>query len=225
MNDEVKNAGIYRPYQCVNDQCRFRFPAAANDPRAASCPLCGAECRQEAPHPLAKPITPKQSRFPFPIIGVLDNIRSAYNVGSIFRAADGAGFSRLILTGFTPTPRHPKVGKTALGAAEALNWTTSRNGVDAIQQLKEDGFYLVGLEANEFSLPLMTWQPPSQPLALVVGNEKCGIDPAILALCHQLVAIPMRGVKASLNVAVAFGIGAYHLISTILEPPETLLHP
>lgn len=144
---------------------------------------------------------------------LLDNIRSTYNVGSILRTADGAGVRYLHLCGITPTPDNPKVAKTALGAEQSVRWTHHRNGVTAARMLRAQGSQLWALEIAPCAVSLFdaVADLPPVPLVLVVGNERIGVDPGILALCEQVVALPMAGVKHSLNVATAFGIAVYTL--------------
>lgn len=144
---------------------------------------------------------------------LLDNIRSSYNVGSMFRTADGAGLSCLHLAGTTPTPEHHGVAKTSLGAEFSVPWEYHRNGLEAAQQLKDAGYQLWALEVGSQSVPLFEAlpAPDNPPILLVVGNEVAGIDPGILAICDRFIWIPMQGFKRSLNVATAFGIAAYHL--------------
>ncbi len=130
----------------------------------------------------------------------------------MFRTADGAGLRHMYLCGYTATPENLKVGKTALGAEQALAWSHHPNGVDLARTLHAEGKYLVALEGGERAQHL--FHPKSQtfaPMVLVVGNEVAGVDPDILALCDQVVSIPMIGVKESLNAAVAFGIAVYTL--------------
>lgn len=146
----------------------------------------------------------------------LDNIRSAWNVGSIFRSADGAGFSRVHLCGISPTPEYPGVAKTALGAEKSLPWEYAPDGVALARCLLEQGCRLWALEQDERAEPLeaaagLNPALPGARLVLVVGNELCGVDPGILELCERVVYLPMRGGKRSLNVAVAFGIAAFAL--------------
>jgi tRNA G18 (ribose-2'-O)-methylase SpoU len=144
---------------------------------------------------------------------LVDNVRSAWNVGSIFRSADGAGFARLHLCGITPTPESADLNKTALGAEKSLPWTYSRDGLAAAHALFDQGMRLWALEQVSRALPIQECSLPQEerPVALVVGNEVCGVDPEILDLCERVWYIPMRGVKRSHNVAVAFGIAAYVL--------------
>ena len=143
----------------------------------------------------------------------LDNIRSSYNVGSIFRTADGAGISHLHLGGITPTPDHPKVAKTALGADEVVPWTYHVNGLEAVLDLKNRGWTLWALESGSSGLPLFQNEMVAemQTILLIVGNERAGVDPGILDVCDEILTLPMRGQKQSLNVSVAFGVAAYWL--------------
>jgi tRNA G18 (ribose-2'-O)-methylase SpoU len=146
------------------------------------------------------------------LIGVLDNLRSAFNVGSILRIADGVGMAGLHLCGITPTPENPKVAKTALGAEAAVAWDYHRNALHAVAQLQAEGVRLVVLERTVGAVSLFDLDfRPGVPVALVVGNEKAGVDPAVRDVADDLAYLPMRGQKESLNVAVAFGIASYIL--------------
>jgi tRNA G18 (ribose-2'-O)-methylase SpoU len=146
---------------------------------------------------------------------LLDNIRSAHNVGAIFRTGDGVGLRHLSLCGFTPTPEdNPAVAKTALGAEERLIWSHHRNALDLAEQLQDEGFMLVALECTAKATPIYRFKaepPDQQPWVLVVGNERAGVDPALLARCDLVLNLPMTGEKNSLNVAAAFAAAAYWL--------------
>ena len=148
-----------------------------------------------------------------PFVSVLDNIRSAYNVGSIFRSADGSGINKLYLCGITPTPENPRVGKTALGAEKAISWEHSWSVTNTVDILHKEGFIIVSLEGGPSSvnifeaLPLL--QAMDSPVALIVGNEISGIDPEVVKKSSFCVYIPMEGIKESLNVASAFAVAAY----------------
>lgn len=148
----------------------------------------------------------------FPITVLLDNIRSLYNVGSIFRTADGARVSRLILTGFTPHPPRKEIDKTALGAASTVPWEYVHDPLEAVRRLKSDGLRICALEQTDRSIPYDAVPPDAFPLCLVVGNELTGVLPAILDLCDLAIEIPMYGAKQSLNAAVAFGITVFELV-------------
>ena len=199
--------------QCAQPTCRFRFPVPAASRKGNICPRCGA-ATYAATEPFRgqRPGANVSSRAPT-VEALLDNVRSIFNVGSIFRTADGAGIGPLHLCGITATPEHPKVAKTALGAEAAVRWRYNSNGVDAAEALIAAGRQLWALESRRESDPLFDLRPDpaGAPIVLIVGNERAGVDPGILALCDRVVEIPMEGVKASLNVATAFGIAAYYL--------------
>lgn len=193
-------------WQCT--ACRFRFPGGDDDARAFTCPLCAGETvvvRQLTPQ-----TNPPQLNYPAKrnVIGVLDNIRSVQNVGGIFRSADGAGITHLHLCGITATPDHPKMAKVALGSEQTVSWSYHRNALDLVQQL---AMPIWALEGGERAQNLIQTPCDEHSLALVVGNEVTGVDFDILQLADRVVALPMRGIKASLNVATAFSIAAYHL--------------
>lgn len=140
---------------------------------------------------------------------LLDNVRSAWNVGAIFRTADAFGVRRLHLCGITPTPDNASVAKTALGADKTIPWTHSKNALTTATELKAAGAQLWTLEQDERAIPLTPFSNlpiPNLPIVLIVGNEITGVDPALLDLCDRIIYIPMRGQKRSLNVEVAFGI-------------------
>lgn len=144
-----------------------------------------------------------------PVISLLDNIRSLYNVGSIFRTADGAMLQELILTGFTPTPPRREIEKTALGATETVPWKYIRDPLEAITLYRDRGFSIVCLEQTDSSISYRSLTRENFPLILVVGNELTGISPGVVAQCDRALEIPMHGSKHSLNVAVAFGIAVF----------------
>lgn len=147
-----------------------------------------------------------------PIVLVLDNIRSLYNVGSMFRTADGFGVTKIYLCGITGTPAQNGLKKVALGAELAVPWEHRPRTWAVVEQLKKDGYFVVGLEKCAEAVPLHSFRPPvGRPLALVVGNEVRGLTPALRRRLDAVVSIPMRGVKESFNVAVAAGIAMYCL--------------
>ena len=145
-----------------------------------------------------------------PAFALLDNIRSAWNVGSMFRSADAAGLGGLYLTGMTCTPPRPDLEKTALGATLNVPWDYWRDPVQAALAVKELGRSLIVLEQTPQSCP---WRGFSLefPCCFVVGHEVNGVGPELVALADQVVEIPMAGLKKSLNVAVSFGIFAFEL--------------
>lgn len=143
-------------------------------------------------------------------VAVLDNIRSLHNVGAIFRTADGAGVRKLYLCGMTATPPRAEIRKAALGAEESVPWEYFPTTQEALAALKRGGYALLALENTATSTDYRACAYRF-PLALIVGHEFDGISPAILAQCDGVIALPMRGRKHSLNVAVAFGIAAYEI--------------
>lgn len=151
------------------------------------------------------------------VVGVLENIRSLGNVGSIFRSADAVRFDQLYLCGYTGHPPRPEIQKTALGATESVPWSYWSQSTEALLWLKESGYQILGLEITTKSLPL-TEIDLRPPVAIVVGNEVTGIGAETLALCDNAVELPMQGLKESLNVAVAFGVIAYQLAAGIPLP-------
>lgn len=153
----------------------------------------------------------KESRLP--LYGILENIRSLHNVGSIFRTADGAGFSGLGLVGITGVPPKKEIEKTALGAASFVKWQKFDRAAEYILDFKKASKpFLIALEHSHKSIPYTNIAlPKNRPIILVVGNEISGIEESTLSLCDLHAEISMRGSKHSLNVSVAFGILAFHL--------------
>ncbi|NOY35476.1 MAG: RNA methyltransferase [bacterium] len=148
---------------------------------------------------------------------ILHNVRSLYNVGSVFRTADGAGVSKIFLTGYTPAPtdafgrKRKEISKTALGAEESVEWEKVRDIGKLIAKLKKEGARVAAVELAEGAISYKKFKPKF-PLALVFGNEVRGLDKKILQKCDSVVEIPMRGKKESLNVAVSVGIMAYEVL-------------
>jgi len=199
---------------CTNPGCSTRFPVLTGDPRGSVCPRCGSDTLP-AEKPYGEHKALRMGHQPgYPLLEVLlDNIRSIYNVGSIFRTADGVGVRRLHLCGITPTPDNPRLRKTALGADEAVGWTHHPDGCIASKMLKDQGMHLWALEGGDRSEPIhqVSHETDDRPIVLVVGNEISGVDPGILNQCDKIISIPMQGIKTSLNTSVAFGIAVYTL--------------
>jgi len=152
-----------------------------------------------------------------PLVVVAPDIRSAHNVGSIFRTADSAGLQHVYLCGFTPTPQHRGVIKTALGAQEAVPWTHTPEALPLLAQLRADGYTLAALEITDSAIAPEAIGAEHLPLALILGNEVHGVPPEVLEMVDLHLALPQYGVKASLNVSVAFGIAAYALVGRMRE--------
>jgi len=146
------------------------------------------------------------------IVLVLDNIRSLYNVGSMFRSADGFGVSKIWLCGITGTPVQNGLKKVALGAEEAVPWEHAGSTWRVLDRLRREGYRIVGLETLPEAVPIGSFRPGGK-VALVVGNEVDGLAPAVLKRLDAAVRIPMLGMKRSYNVAVACGIALFSLSS------------
>lgn len=150
----------------------------------------------------------------FPIHVVLENIRSAFNVGAVFRTSDAAAIEKLWLTGITPYPPHNRIPKTALGATETVSWEYKKDPLETIQQLKANGITPVAAELTKGSIDYTKFEYPT-PVALVLGNEITGVSEDALELCETAVEIPMHGTKKSLNVEVSYGIIVYEILRQI----------
>lgn len=146
-----------------------------------------------------------------PVVVVLDNVRSLYNVGSIFRTSDGALVRKLILSGYTPRPPRKEIEKTALGATESVPWEYASTAIQAVKECRKQGYKIFSLELTDESISYDAISRRDFPLCLVVGNEITGVSKEVIEECDRAVEIPMFGIKQSLNVAVAYGIVLYEL--------------
>jgi 23S rRNA (guanosine2251-2'-O)-methyltransferase len=146
-----------------------------------------------------------------PVSVLLDNVRSAYNVGAFFRTLDGVGGSHLFLSGITPTPAHRAVAKTALGAEATLPWSSVPDPASLLDELHDAGSVVAAIETSTAAVDLFDWQP-SFPVCVLFGHEVTGIAPALLDRATVHVRIPMLGHKQSLNVATAGGVVLYELL-------------
>lgn len=141
---------------------------------------------------------------------VADNIRSAFNAGGIFRTADFFGVERLVLCGYTPGPENPQVRKTALGADETVPWEHAGDVRDVIDRLHADGYTVYALETADSAIDVSS-VTPSFPCAILLGNERFGLDPDVVAAADAVLEIPSLGMKNSLNVVSAFAVAAAFL--------------
>ena len=148
----------------------------------------------------------------YPIYGMLDNIRSLYNVGSMFRTSDGALLSKLYLTGYTPKPPRREIAKTALGSTESVPWEYFKNPLDAVDALKREGIKVCVLEHTTKSKPYYEITKADFPICLVVGNEITGVSHEVIEAADLAIEIPMFGIKQSLNAAVAYGIALFEIV-------------
>ncbi len=142
---------------------------------------------------------------------IANDIRSRENVGALFRTCEFLGVTKLWLTGYTPAPPDPKLLKVSLGAEKVVAWEQRTDIRDAMSELKEAGYRLIGLELDKKAVDLAEYRKPTRA-ALVLGNEVSGIPPSLLAECDDIVMIGRKGTKESLNVAVAAGIACWALL-------------
>lgn len=144
---------------------------------------------------------------------LLDNIRSILNVGALFRTCDGAGFERIVLTGFTPTPPRREISKTAIGAENFVLWEYYKDPVGYVGDLQEQGFKIFVLEQTPESIDFHhIGSMEHENICLILGNEIEGVRKELIALADYCVEIPMLGQKQSLNVATAGGICMYQFL-------------
>jgi tRNA G18 (ribose-2'-O)-methylase SpoU len=146
----------------------------------------------------------------FPLILILDNVRSLHNVGSLFRTADAFRVDAIYLCGITGTPPHKELNKTALGATESVNWKYFTNTFEAIMEAKKLSYNIYALEQTSNS-EMLQYIKPQFPIALVLGNEVNGVEESVLKLCDKIVEIPQFGTKHSFNVSVSAAIVIWHL--------------
>ena len=151
-----------------------------------------------------------------PLRVIVDNVRSLWNVGSIFRTADACGVERLLLTGITGCPPRAEISKTALGAERSVAWSYHADGRKALAEARRDGYRPIAIESASGAVPLDAMRWPNR-VCLVLGNEVAGVSENLLEHCEGKVRIPMMGTKQSFNVAVAFGIVAYRVSRSLIE--------
>ena len=146
-----------------------------------------------------------------PVIAVLENIRSAYNVGSIFRTADAFLLEAIYICGYTAYPPHKEIKKTALGADESVRWKHFKNVQDCLTELRAEEYNLFAVEQAVDSYKLNEFTT-TQKLAVVFGNEVTGVEQSTIEQCDGCIEIPQLGMKHSLNVSVAAGIVLWELV-------------
>jgi 23S rRNA (guanosine2251-2'-O)-methyltransferase len=229
MYNHLMPMNSYEIRVCV--ACGLRYPLVEGHPFGTRCPVCMGDTHVVLSQKLsAERFAPNEPRDEsgktFAVL--LDNIRSAWNVGSILRSADGFGFTHAFLCGITPAADNEAVIKTSLGAENSVPWSYHKDAVKLLKGLKSDGWKVYALEedARAISIDGVSATAPRMALGasahegpgalrerqvFIVGNEVTGVDPELLDLCDQIFYIPMRGEKKSFNVAIAFGIAAYAL--------------
>ena len=146
-----------------------------------------------------------------PITIVLDNVRSALNVGSVFRTSDAFLIENIILCGITSTPPNKEIRKAALGASDSVNWRFEENTIDAVTKLKTDGYHIMGIEQADKSSKLNNFTLSNKPIAIIMGNEVNGVSQDVIDICDEVLEIPQFGTKHSLNISVTTGIIIWEL--------------
>ncbi|MDX9924187.1 MAG: RNA methyltransferase [Ignavibacteriaceae bacterium] len=146
-----------------------------------------------------------------PVVVAINSVRSAYNVGSIFRTSDGAMIEKLYLCGYTPHPPQKEVLKTALGSQDSVSWEYVNDPKIIIKKYKEIGYKIAALELTEKSTKYYEIDSYQFPICLIIGNEITGVQQDLLDECDFTLEIPQYGIKQSLNVAVAYGISIFDL--------------
>jgi 23S rRNA (guanosine2251-2'-O)-methyltransferase len=234
MYNHIMTMKSYQILLC--NSCGLRYPHVQGQSFGTRCPICMGETRVILSRELILEPSPTRPLGTLPkhdeenlvensnssvvfgegrggaITVLLDNIRSAWNVGSILRSADGFGFDHAYLCGITPTPENEAVAKTSLGAEDSVTWSYHKDAVKLVNGLKKEGWKILGLEEDERAKELIqNAEGGMQNTLLIVGNEVTGVDPGLLDLCDEIFYIPMRGEKKSFNVGIAFGIAAYAL--------------
>jgi len=147
-----------------------------------------------------------------PIIVVLENIRSAYNVGSVFRTADAFLIEGIYIIGYSAKPPHKEIKKTALGAEETVDWKYFRTTKEAIEELRNKQYKVFAVEQAENSRLLQSMELNDDRVAVIFGNEVTGVDQSTMQLCDGCVEIPQLGMKHSLNIATAAGVVLWELV-------------
>jgi 23S rRNA (guanosine2251-2'-O)-methyltransferase len=164
-----------------------------------------------------------------PVILVLDNVRSLYNVGSVFRTADAFRIQAIYLCGITGKPPNPEINKSALGATDSVNWEYSETTQDAVLMLKQNNFNVFALEQTDKSIPLQNFTPQttnneqqSTKFAFIFGNEIKGVSDELLEIIDGSIEIPQFGTKHSFNIAVSVGILLWHYYINTLKKSDNL---
>jgi len=152
-----------------------------------------------------------------PLVVVLDDVRSLYNVGSVFRTADAFRIEALCLCGITACPPHPEIHKTALGGEDSVDWRYFHTAAEAVHTLQQEGYCVYAIEQVEGSTMLHQWLPePGRRYAVVFGNEVKGVHQEVVDACDGCLEIPQRGTKHSMNVSVTAGIVLWEFAKQLL---------
>jgi len=153
-----------------------------------------------------------------PVVAVLETIRSAYNVGSVFRTADAFLLQAIYICGYTAKPPHKEIKKTALGAEDTVSWKGFANAGDAIQALHSEGYKVYAVEQTVNSISLESFSHNhAEKIAVIFGNEVTGVEQSTIQLCHGTIEIPQHGMKHSLNIATAAGIVLWEMAKAYVK--------
>jgi tRNA G18 (ribose-2'-O)-methylase SpoU len=156
-----------------------------------------------------------------PVIAVIENVRSAYNVGSLFRTADAFLLESIYITGYTAKPPHKEIKKTALGAEDSVDWQYFPSAADAIIQLKKNGYKVYAVEQVAGSCPLQQMEfEKTEKIAVIFGNEVTGVEQDTIRQCDACIEIPQFGMKHSLNIATAAGVVLWEIVRTRMKNIE-----
>jgi tRNA G18 (ribose-2'-O)-methylase SpoU len=170
--------------------------------------LCGGTTKITMRKRLTEEIRAERSASPtdrIPVVALLENLRSAHNVGSFFRTADAFGLAELWLSGYSCRPPHIQLDKVALGATETVPWQGFADAAEAVAAARAAGMAVYAVEQTDASVSLSAMPTPPAGIVLVFGNEVDGVEPATLALCDGALEVPQFGLKHSLNVSVCGG--------------------
>lgn len=153
-----------------------------------------------------------------PLVVVLDDVRSMYNVGSVFRTADSFRLEKILLCGITACPPYPEIHKTALGAEDSMEWESCVSALEAVGKLHAEGYEVYALEQVENSIQLQDFKAEKEKkYAIIFGNEVKGVSQEAVNACDGAIEIPQFGTKHSMNVSVSGGIAIWHIASQLLR--------
>ena len=162
----------------------------------------------------------KAAHKPLPLKIIAENIRSAFNVGALFRTAECLGAAEIVLCGYTPGPDDEKTSRTAMGTSQMVPWRRVDRARTACEELRKEGYQLVALETATNAVSLHEFKFAGEPVAFILGNERFGIEGDTLQAADSVCRIPVRGIKNSMNVGVAFGIAAFEWLRQYEATPK-----
>ncbi len=161
---------------------------------------------------------PSKNKQLLKAICILDSVRSAHNVGAIFRTSECFGIEKVILTGLSPTPKSEHVQKTSMGSHEIQKWEYHQSAIKLVQELKRNNFFIIGVETSNESKNLFQYQfDDKKKYAFLFGHEQFGLSLELLKECDEVISIPLKGIKNSLNVSICHGIIIANYSAQMLE--------